>query len=363
MLTLWLAAGAPALSAANATVPGALATPYPTLVNLAVEWEISGDDNLDCRVIVSYRKTGSSRWLDGMPLRRIKAGSSTGTDPIFSWKNKLSGSIFDLDPDTGYEIRLLLDDPDGGHAEQTVTARTRPVPAAPADSVVKRADSTTYASVFAAASPGDVILLGRGHYGNGIVYKTGEPGRPIVVRADPSLPDSSVTFDGFNLRSARYVILDGVTVNGKVDLVGADNVAVVRCSVYAGYGIVADRAPGCSNCYIADNVVTWTNTWAGANMGADGTNEGEGIQLTGPGNVICYNRVTGYRDCISTMEDTDASNQVCIDIYNNDIRLGLDDGIESDFCMGNCRIMRNRLTNCFMGLSSQPSLGGPTYFI
>ena len=63
------------------------------------------------------------------------------------------------------------------------------------------------------------------------------------------------------------------------------------------------------------------------------------------------------------MEDTDVSNQFCIDIYNNDISKGLDDGIEADFCMGNCRIMRNRLTNCFMGLSSQPGLGGPTYFI
>jgi hypothetical protein len=31
--------------------------------------------------------------------------------------------------------------------------------------------------------------------------------------------------------------------------------------------------------------------------------------------------------------------------------------------MGNCRILRNRITNCFMGLSSQPGLGGPTYFI
>ncbi len=31
--------------------------------------------------------------------------------------------------------------------------------------------------------------------------------------------------------------------------------------------------------------------------------------------------------------------------------------------MGNARIMRNRITNCFIGLSSQPGLGGPTYFI
>ena len=51
------------------------------------------------------------------------------------------------------------------------------------------------------------------------------------------------------------------------------------------------------------------------------------------------------------------------DIYNNDIYVGPDDGIEADFCMNNCRIMRNRITNCGMGLSSQPGLGGPVYFI
>ena len=38
-------------------------------------------------------------------------------------------------------------------------------------------------------------------------------------------------------------------------------------------------------------------------MGANGKNIGEGIEMTGPGNVIEFNRVTGFRDCISTMED------------------------------------------------------------
>lgn len=85
-------------------------------------------------------------------------------------------------------------------------------------------------------------------------------------------------------------------------------------------------------------------------------------EMTGPGNVICYNKVTGFRDCISTMEDQHVVNQTCIDIYNNDIDRGLDDGIEADFCFSNCRIFRNRLTNCFVGLSSQPGLGGPNYF-
>ena len=63
--------------------------------------------------------------------------------------------------------------------------------------------------------------------------------------------------------------------------------------------------------------------------------------MTGPGNVICFNRVTGFRDCISTMEETQVTDQFCIDIYNNDIYTGADDGIEADFCFHNCRIMRS----------------------
>jgi hypothetical protein len=98
-------------------------------------------------------------------------------------------------------------------------------------------------------------------------------------------------------------------------------------------------------------------------MGCNGDNIGEGIQMTGPGNVICYNRVTGFRDCISTMEDDGTVNQTCIDIYNNDIYRGVDDAIEADFAFSNCRIFRNRITNCYMGLSSQPGLGGPNYFV
>ncbi len=36
---------APALRAGNSTVPGEISTPYPTIVNLSVEWRIEGDDN------------------------------------------------------------------------------------------------------------------------------------------------------------------------------------------------------------------------------------------------------------------------------------------------------------------------------
>ncbi|MBW7997401.1 MAG: right-handed parallel beta-helix repeat-containing protein [Candidatus Glassbacteria bacterium] len=351
------------LLAQDAVTPGTLSSPYPTIINLAVVWEISGDENLNAAATVRYRRAESGSWREGMPLRRVPFGRSEGTSPIFSWSDKLSGSIFDLAGDTEYEIEVTLSDPDGGGATRTLTARTRAVPRAPGDSVVKTADPSNYADIAGEARPGDVILLAPGDYGYGFAYSDGEPGRPLTIRAASRHPDSAAVFGSMSLRGREHVIVDGLTVNGKVDMVTAENCAVVRCSVTAVFGIVADQPPGAINCYIADNVVSWTNTWEANNMGASGDNEGEGIQLTGPGNVICYNRVSGYRDCISTLEDNQVSEQYCIDIYNNDIYLGLDDGIEADFCMGNCRIMRNRLTNCFMALSSQPSLGGPTYFI
>src|SRR5262245_20778356 len=87
---------AAASRAADGTIPGAVSAPYPTIRNLAVEWEIEGDDNLNGVVTVEYRRVGERSWHAGMPLRRVAAGQSRGTRPIFTWKNKHSGSIFDL---------------------------------------------------------------------------------------------------------------------------------------------------------------------------------------------------------------------------------------------------------------------------
>ena len=60
--------------AADATKPGEVTTPYPTITNLAVEWKIDGDDNNNGTVAVRYRQTGETEWRQAMPLRRIPAG-------------------------------------------------------------------------------------------------------------------------------------------------------------------------------------------------------------------------------------------------------------------------------------------------
>ena len=359
------------LAAENATVAGAVSTPYPTITNLAVEWRIEGDENLNGVVGVEYRMSGQEQWRKGMPLVRVPADHPMEprlSGPLYRWENKHSGSLFDLKPDTEYEFRLTLNDPDGGSAQKEVKARTRAVPKPAADAPVKNVNPETFRDSLRTARPGDILLLSPGYYFETAIDRSGEPGKPLVIRADNAHPVIGSNFDELSLERCRYLILEGLTVNGSLNLRFAEDVSVRFCKVNARFGIIAKQPPGCRNCYIADNVVTYKIPWVNESIGSrsiwgGGANQGEGIEITGPGNVICYNRVSGYRDCISTMEGHWVSDQICIDIYNNDILVGPDDGIEADFCMSNCRIMRNRITNCGMGLSSQPGLGGPTYFI
>jgi len=356
------------LLAEDATRPGEVTTPYPTITDLSVDGKIQGDDNLNGVVAVWRRAVGDAEWREGLPLRRIPAGNSgAGTTPAFYWENRRSGSIFDLRPNTEYEIRLRLDDPDGGSSERIVRARTRGVPRPAPGAPVRKANPTNFKEAAASARPGDILLLTPGYYGAFNAAVDGEPGTPIVIRGQRDGPIGS-TFHAIYLNNRKHVIIENLTVYGAVDLLGAEEVAIRYCSIHSQFGIIAVLKPGAKNCYIADNTITWVMPWYPAGMGASSIhggpgNVGEGIQITGPGNVIRHDRVKGFRDCISTMEDRGTCEQISIDIYNNDIEVGADDGVEADFCPGNRRVLRNRLTNCFMGLSSLPSLGGPTYFI
>ena len=114
---------------------------------------------------------------------------------------------------------------------------------------------------------------------------------------------------------------------------------------------------------IVDNDVVGGATWVDDQLSADGYNGGEGIQFTGSGHVICFNHVANFRDDISFMEYDEAFEQTSIDICNNDIEQATDDAIEADSAMGNVRVFRNRIRNCFDGISAQPNLGGPTYYV
>jgi len=345
---------AAALQAADSSLPGAITTPFPTLNHLAIEWQIEGDDDLDASCNVRYRSKGDPVWQEGLPLQRVPAGASQKTSQPYAWSNRLSGSLFDLTPGTTYEIELNLHDPDGGSTIKVVQARTRPEPVANPNAPIKNATKTELNT----AQPGQVLLLADGHYGAAVFNRDGEPEKPIVYRST----SGKAVFSEISLTNRKWVYLEGVTVNGPVRLNGTEHCVVRRCTIRSQWGIKAYK-PGMMNACIEDNIIIGVQPWKPEIMGAEGKNDGEGIQFTGSGNVIRHNRVTGFRDCISHMEDDGAVEQSCNDILNNDIDSGLDDGIEADFALHNCRILRNRLTNCFVGISSQPGLGGPNYFL
>ena len=336
------------------TTPDTVAAPFPTLEHASLVWEISGDTNENGTVTVRYRELGAADWRVGTPLQRVPAGSYQG----FSWSNKHAGSLFGLIPDTTYEVELFLLDPDGGCAIETLEVTTRAVPEPMQGAPVIPVTPGSIAAALAASAPGEILELGPGNYGEIIAPNDGTPSAPIVLRGSAgAVVQGDVRLDG-----RSYVMVDNLTIEGMIKFNGGVGITVRRSQITtAEHGIITFARA--ENAYIADNVVVGATLWNEAALGVNGNNIGEGIAVTGPGHVIEHNRVRGFRDAISLMEDSDAEDQFSIDILRNDISEAADDGIEADFCFHNCRSLENRITNSFMGVSSQPSLGGPNYFV
>src|SRR3954462_9513022 len=99
----------------NRTRPGELVIDPPTLINLGFEWIIEGDDNRSAKAEVSYRKQGDAQWKPGLPLLRLQGEQIYQGQGVFDVvsPNMFAGSILDLEPDTLYETRFILSDPEG----------------------------------------------------------------------------------------------------------------------------------------------------------------------------------------------------------------------------------------------------------
>jgi hypothetical protein len=381
----------------------------PTLICLGFEWEITGDDNRNATVGVSYRASGSGAWRDALPLLRM-GGERIFRAP-YTVPHKFAGSIMDLEPDTEYEVRLTMKDPEGvsGQAVQTVKVRTRGEPKAatggrllhvypPSWRAAKQEPNFTgLMAAYAGAGtgdwnvvfqnkvgPGDVIMVHAGLYkgdrhnyvdpmsttfdGAYLLTAKGTPDRPIVVRA---AGDGEVIFDGdgafrlFDVMGSEYNIFDGLTIRntevafwaGVKDVAGAKGLTVRNCRIEnVGIGINAQYA-GSRDFYIADNVFIGREDrhrilgWANPGLyGAHPINSYYAVKVYGAGHVIAYNAVAFFHDGISVcthgVPDADESHHaVAIDIYNNDIHVTGDDFIEADGGVHNIRVMRNRGVN------------------
>jgi hypothetical protein len=320
------AARAPAQSrpvaAAVRVTPGELVIDPPTLINLGFEWLMQGDDNRNASVDVSYRKAGEAAWKKGMPLLRLH-GEKTTQPNVFNLvqPNMFAGSILDLEPDTAYQVRLVLADPDGvggpaANATRTVTVRTRPEPKPATGGKTYHVYPVGYQgqkqepaftglmcayNYYCGAGdtapggrprvkPGDIVLMHAGTYAyqyeyyanqttinatttfEGTYYLTGKgtPEKPIVIKG---AGDGEVIIDGrnnfnlFNMKVADYNYIEGITFRntsiaiwaGTQFIAGAKGITVKHCRFeQVGMGVFSNYS-GSSNFYIADNVVLGRN--------------------------------------------------------------------------------------------------------
>ncbi|MBA2660669.1 MAG: right-handed parallel beta-helix repeat-containing protein [Bradymonadaceae bacterium] len=341
----------------NGTIAGELSFPNPTLRNATILWALSGDANANSEVSVRFREQGASAWRRGMDLRRAPANSIGG----FAWTDRHSGSLFNLAPATRYEVELLLVDPDGGCALREASFATRPVPAPMPAAPVKAVTPATFSAVLASAQPGDIVEFTAGSYPAFSMSRDGEASKPIVLRAQAG--ESVVVGGDLVVSNRKYIHVSGFTVNGRIRLNSSQAMSITNNRVNTtGNGI--DSALRSEDNYIADNVVIGQTVWAESSLGFQGNNNGEGILVSGPGHVVEHNRVSGFRDCLSTLEPNSGGVDLySLDFINNDVSNCPDDGVEADYCWHNCRVIGNRFTNVFMMASSQPGYGGPTYFI
>jgi hypothetical protein len=107
----------------------------PTLHSLGVHWIIAGDANQNAEVRMNCREAGGE-WRAMLPLVRVERGAhrsekgvSSVEVPAGAWL--FAGSALFLQPDTAYELKLVLADPDGGGREVLLQARTIAEPIAP----------------------------------------------------------------------------------------------------------------------------------------------------------------------------------------------------------------------------------------
>ncbi len=134
-------------------------------------------------------------------------------------------------------------------------------------------------------------------------------------------------------------------------------IVVRRCHIRRveyGMNAVRDTQGIAQDHFIADNLIEGPSTWPRTK----GIENARGIQITGEGHVVCYNRIRGFADAIDTLPSARCA---AIDFHNNDLSELTDDGIELDFSERNTRCFLNRLTNVFQGISMQPVHGGPVY--
>jgi len=363
--------------AADPVVPGATRADA-TFEHLGMVWWIQGDDDLDSSMLMEFRRLGDTAWLPAAPALRAYPTLLVNGTPL--GLNYWAASALFLQPGETYGLRLTLTDPDGGSAVTIVEATTRTPPpdefqglhryVVPGSGGGTGTQGDPFRGLQAAADdavPGDVFHVATGTYAPFQILTSGLAGQPIVFTGpddrsaiiDGAGIDSGIVTIGSYDRTISSIVVERLILeSGRwgIDAQHSSEIVIRRNTIRnVDDGVVNRRGDAQeSNQTVCDNDIVGRVPWPGVGIPSE-----RGIDLKGSGNIVCYNRVRFFGDCVSVQPSTGPSHGN--DVFGNDISFCVDDGIEIDYNQSNVRVWRNRVMNARMGVSVQPIRGGPAY--
>ncbi|NOT34859.1 MAG: hypothetical protein HOP12_11910 [Candidatus Eisenbacteria bacterium] len=213
-------------AAQNGSTAGTLEL-YPTFHAVGARLNYSGDANANATAHLEWRRTGDASWTRGIDMTRISGA-------------RWAGSVFWLTPDSPYDVRAVIDDPDGA-ATGTGATRTRkdasPTPSGSTWWVATNGNDSNngssgspYATIQAAANraqPGDGVRVRAGIYYQLVdsprsgtaaanIYLTADGAGVVLDGSDPAyLNRSDWQSDGGGVFSVPY--------SGATRIVAADS--------------------------------------------------------------------------------------------------------------------------------------------
>ncbi len=354
----------------------------PTFENISVHYSITGDTNRNSTLEISYRLSGSGSAYQPAAMT-MRAYPGLVIDGTTTSRNFHAGSVMFLTPNTSYQIRLVLTDPDGGSSTTTRTVSTKAIPQASPSAQIKYVvpgsgggtgtSSNPFQGVQAAiatAQAGDRFILRPGEYQPFSFTTNGTATQPIVFESETPHTavvngngiGTGVMILGSSSVPIQHIIIDGLIITDGaigIDAQSTQFLTVRNCLISnVTFGIYNRRENGFErDQYITNNHLIGRTTWPQSGIPGD-----RAIDLRGNNNVVSHNSIRNFADGIST-DGPPYESSYSMDIHHNDIINMVDDVIEVDGTISNTRIYNNRGFNARAGISVAPVFGGPVYIL